>query len=72
MAKTPRNSAEPAGGPDRATRATCPACGEHVESRDLADDEDHPFCSRRCRLVDLGQWFDGAHRISRPIEIEEE
>jgi hypothetical protein len=22
-----------------------------------------PFCSRRCRLVDLGQWLDGQYRI---------
>jgi hypothetical protein len=22
-----------------------------------------PFCSRRCRLVDLSQWLDGQYRI---------
>jgi hypothetical protein len=22
-----------------------------------------PFCSERCRLIDLGQWFDEAHRL---------
>ena len=26
-----------------------------------------PFCSRRCKLVDLGQWFDGQHKISEPL-----
>jgi endogenous inhibitor of DNA gyrase (YacG/DUF329 family) len=26
-----------------------------------------PFCSQRCRLIDLGQWFNEEHRISRPL-----
>jgi len=27
-----------------------------------------PFCSRRCKLIDLGRWFDERYRI----ESEEE
>lgn len=30
-----------------------------------------PFCSERCRLVDLGAWLDGAHRISAPLSDED-
>ncbi len=26
-----------------------------------------PFCSERCRLIDLGQWFSEDHRISREL-----
>ncbi len=26
-----------------------------------------PFCSKRCRLVDLGKWFNEEHRISEPL-----
>ncbi len=26
-----------------------------------------PFCSERCRLIDLGQWFGEEHRISREL-----
>ncbi len=26
-----------------------------------------PFCSRRCRLVDLGKWLEGEYRISREM-----
>lgn len=29
-----------------------------------------PFCSKRCKFVDLGNWFDGNYRISRPVEDE--
>jgi hypothetical protein len=39
----------------------CPQCG-----RPLAADADarwRPFCSERCRLADLGQWFAGRYAI---------
>lgn len=43
---------------------TCPICREPT-------DPDHaafPFCSDRCRKIDLGKWLDGKYQISRPIE----
>jgi endogenous inhibitor of DNA gyrase (YacG/DUF329 family) len=27
-----------------------------------------PFCSERCRLIDLGEWLNESHRISEPLE----
>lgn len=42
----------------------CPICREPVH----ADSEQFPFCSARCRKIDLGRWVDGDYRISRPIE----
>jgi uncharacterized protein len=32
-----------------------------------AGDEFFPFCSDRCRLIDLGKWASGAYRISSPV-----
>ena len=29
-----------------------------------------PFCSKRCRLVDLGQWFSEENKISEPLRPE--
>ena len=29
-----------------------------------------PFCSRRCKLVDLGKWFSEEHVISEPLSPE--
>jgi len=29
-----------------------------------------PFCSRRCRLVDLGKWLGEENRISEPLRPE--
>jgi hypothetical protein len=31
------------------------------------DDEDFPFCSDRCRKIDLGKWASGVYKISSPI-----
>jgi hypothetical protein len=31
------------------------------------DDEDFPFCSDRCRKIDLGKWAMGVYKISSPI-----
>lgn len=41
----------------------CPTCRTLV----TAGDEYFPFCSDRCRLIDLGKWASGAYRISTPI-----
>jgi endogenous inhibitor of DNA gyrase (YacG/DUF329 family) len=30
-----------------------------------------PFCSERCRSIDLGSWLDGAYRISAPVSEED-
>lgn len=29
-----------------------------------------PFCSNRCKLVDLGQWFSEENKISEPLRPE--
>ncbi len=41
----------------------CPTCRKIV----LREEPDFPFCSERCRLVDLGKWASGGYVISRPI-----
>jgi endogenous inhibitor of DNA gyrase (YacG/DUF329 family) len=41
----------------------CPSCGTLVRPQD----EDFPFCSDRCRKIDLGQWATGVYKISSPI-----
>ena len=41
----------------------CPICKKPVES----SNEDFPFCSERCRLLDLGAWASGDYRVSSPV-----
>ena len=41
----------------------CPICKKPVDP----SNEDVPFCSDRCRLIDLGKWASGDYKISSPI-----
>lgn len=40
----------------------CPICKKDVQP----GAEDFPFCSERCRLIDLGNWASEEYRISEP------
>ncbi|MGB0713931.1 MAG: DNA gyrase inhibitor YacG [Gammaproteobacteria bacterium] len=44
----------------------CPNCGKPVPWK--PESRWRPFCSERCRLIDLGEWFDEGHRITEPID----
>ena len=41
----------------------CPTCRKVV----LASAPDFPFCSDRCRRIDLGKWASDEYKISSPI-----
>jgi hypothetical protein len=42
----------------------CPECGKP------SDRQTHPFCSERCKNLDLGRWLNGSYTI--PVsEVEE-
>ena len=41
----------------------CPICRKTVDVKG----EDSPFCSERCRTIDLGKWASGDYKISSPI-----
>ncbi|MCG6862611.1 MAG: DNA gyrase inhibitor YacG [Chromatiaceae bacterium] len=49
-----------------AKTVACPSCGKPVPWK--KESEWRPFCSERCRLIDLGEWFDERHRIPEPAE----
>ena len=50
------DEARPAAAPPRAPRP-CPVCGKP------AAPAQRPFCSERCRQVDLGRWLAGDYAI---------
>lgn len=47
--------------PRPAPQVTCPVCGRRAPYS--PDNPWRPFCSERCRLVDLGQWASEGYRI---------
>ncbi len=49
----------------------CPTCGDLVDWTE--ESRWRPFCSERCRLLDLGAWFDEERAIpdSNPAPVSE-
>jgi len=49
---------------------TCPLCGTTF---DPSQSRSMPFCSERCRLIDLKRWLGEEYTVpSRPADPEEE
>ncbi len=49
----------------------CPTCGKSAEYS--PENKSRPFCSERCKLIDLGEWASGNYAIpvQTPPEPEE-
>ncbi len=62
--------------PVKSARIQCPACRRPVgvlANGALKHPKFFPFCSERCKLIDLGTWLDAGYRISsRPDEASDE
>jgi endogenous inhibitor of DNA gyrase (YacG/DUF329 family) len=48
----------------------CPTCGKLVAWVDT--EKFRPFCSERCKLIDLGEWASGAYAIPGEPDIQPE
>lgn len=48
----------------------CPTCKRDVLPRQ--QNPDFPFCSKRCRAVDLGKWLGEEYRVSDRTPDEDE
>jgi uncharacterized protein len=48
----------------------CPICGKPVEWK---DNPFRPFCSERCKLVDLGRWVTEEYSVpGMPVPTEQD
>jgi endogenous inhibitor of DNA gyrase (YacG/DUF329 family) len=45
----------------------CPICKKEAS----ADNAFYPFCSERCKLIDLGNWASEKYVISTPVQPED-
>ena len=57
----------PKPGPGKTTLARCPQCGAVIEP--APSNPFRPFCSRRCRLLDLQAWLSGSRGL--PVRAEQ-
>ena len=51
-------------------QTSCPVCQNAMRGESLAQWPQYPFCSKRCKLIDLGRWLGGTYRL--PSEEQEE
>jgi len=47
-------------------KGKCPICSKRFEIASLDENPAFPFCSDRCRLIDLGRWIDGRYTVPVP------
>lgn len=47
----------------RPRKRKCPTCRRGFASAGLSDNPAHPFCSDRCKLLDLGRWLGNEYAV---------
>ncbi len=47
----------------------CPTCGRRVKYMSKTEIPFRPFCSRRCKLIDLHKWLNEEYRISEELVV---
>jgi len=52
----------------RKIKLRCPICKKTTKTTD----GDFPFCSERCKLLDLGKWASGSYVIPSPVSDTDE
>lgn len=50
-------------------KVNCPTCKKVVEWRTI--NEFRPFCSKKCQLIDLGEWAEEEHVIATPAQPQQ-
>jgi endogenous inhibitor of DNA gyrase (YacG/DUF329 family) len=46
-------------------KVRCPICEQVMQGQSTAEWPEFPFCSARCRTIDLGRWLDERYRIAK-------
>ena len=52
----------------------CPICHKRIKLESQEKNENQrftPFCSERCKLIDLGVWLDSDYKIFSPQKSQE-
>lgn len=48
----------------------CVHCGKEFEYKDIKEKPSFPFCSKKCKMIDLGIWFNEGHSIQSPLNSQ--
>ncbi|NRP09367.1 MULTISPECIES: DNA gyrase inhibitor YacG [unclassified Marinobacterium] len=50
-------------------KVKCPTCEKKVEYS--TENKYRPFCSERCKLIDLGEWASEGYKVATQPDIED-
>ena len=50
---------------------TCPICGSRLEGP-LAEWPRFPFCSEKCKTIDLGRWLSERYTVAKEEPVEDD
>lgn len=50
---------------------TCAICEEPLGD-DAAQSSLYPFCSKRCKMIDLNRWFGGEYAVVSKMNLQDE
>ena len=53
---------------------TCPICHKIIKpyvKKQSKESDFFPFCSERCRLIDLGAWLDASYKVVSNLQSQE-
>ena len=53
----------------------CPVCHKTINippSRQRKESKFFPFCSQRCKLIDLGAWLDSEYKITSELQSQQQ
>jgi len=53
-------------------KVRCPICERRMAGASTTEWPEFPFCSPRCRTIDLGRWLGGNYTVQQDPEEEEE
>ena len=52
------------------SKVRCPICDRLMQGASTTEWPDFPFCSARCRLIDLGRWLGEKYAIRPERKVE--
>ena len=52
-------------------RVQCPICDDPMPGSPL-EYPDYPFCSNRCRIIDLGRWLGEDYKVASREAVSED
>lgn len=50
----------------------CPTCGKSFRCASVTDWPAFPFCTERCRQIDLGAWLSEEYKVVDQIRVDPE